>query len=116
MSIAAWLHLVLHLLVPLAVARLLAPAGWRRAWLLMMLTMVVDLDHLWATPLYDPERCSVTYHPLHRGWTWPLYGLLALWPRARWLGLGLLIHMALDTVDCARQSPERLVSEFFRIW
>ena len=28
-------------------------------------TMLVDLDHLLATPLYNPDRCSLGFHPLH---------------------------------------------------
>ena len=27
--------------------------------------MLVDLDHLLADPIYDPERCSIGFHPLH---------------------------------------------------
>jgi hypothetical protein len=60
----------------------------------------VDLDHLLAHPVIDPCRCSIGFHPLH---TWPaiiMYGLLAAWPRTRLIGLGLLIHMALDQADC----------------
>lgn len=69
----------------------------------MMATMLVDLDHLLANPIYDPNRCSIGFHPLH---TWPaiaLYAALALHPRTRLIGLGLLIHMLLDFSDCAAQ-------------
>lgn len=103
MNFAAIGHLVLHFLVPLLLARLCAGPRWRWAWFWMMATMLVDLDHLLANPLYDPERCSITYHPLHLWPVWPVYGLLALWPKSRWLGVGLLVHMLLDGVDCVRQ-------------
>ena len=29
-----------------------------------MLTMMVDLDHLIADPIFDPQRC-IGFHPLH---------------------------------------------------
>ncbi len=62
--------------------------------------MVIDIDHLLATPIYDPLRCSMGFHPLH---TWPfviLYFVLAALPKTRIVGVGLLIHMALDSIDC----------------
>lgn len=94
------IHLVLHAAVPAVAARAVYRDRWRTAWLVMMATMVVDLDHLLATPVFDPNRCSIGFHPLH---TWPAvagYVLLTAWPKARWVGLGLLIHMALDLIDC----------------
>ena len=93
-------HLLLHVLLPGAVARLAFPQRWTRAWGIMVATMVVDADHLLATPIYDPERCSIGFHPLH---TWPailLYLALATAPRTRVAGVGLVLHMALDSLDC----------------
>ena len=63
--------------------------------------MVVDLDHLLADPIYDPDRCSMGFHPLHTAPAVAVYVLLAAWPKTRLVGVGLLIHMALDWVDCA---------------
>lgn len=103
MSLASVAHLLLHALVPAFVAFLFFRARWRQAWLLMMATMLVDLDHLLADPIYDPHRCSIGFHPLH---TWPaiaLYAALSLHPRTRLVGLGLVIHMLLDFSDCAVQ-------------
>ncbi|HSJ08257.1 MAG TPA: DUF6122 family protein, partial [Longimicrobiales bacterium] len=59
-----------------------------------------DVDHLLADPIYDPGRCSIGFHPLH---TYPmiaLYAVLAVVLRTRLVGVGLLIHMVLDGVDC----------------
>ena len=94
------LHGLLHVLVPGAVARLAWPGRWRRAWLVMLLANAVDLDHLLADPVFDPNRCSIGYHPLH---SWPAQGVwlaLALWPRTRVVGVGVGIHMLLDALDC----------------
>lgn len=103
MSLAAILHLVLHGLVPGAVAWLCFRRRWRRAWLIMLATMAVDLDHLLATPIYDPGRCSIGFHPLHRTPAILAYGAMTLWAPTRVVGTGLLIHMALDASDCAAQ-------------
>lgn len=103
MTLASTLHLLLHGLVPGAVAWLFFRARWRRAWLLMLATMLVDLDHLLADPVYDPNRCSIGFHPLHTAPAVAGYAALSLWPRTRLIGLGLLIHMVLDLSDCAVQ-------------
>jgi hypothetical protein len=93
-------HGFLHLAVPGVVARWGFPARWKRAWLVMVATVAVDLDHLLADPSYDPNRCSIGFHPLHTALPIAVYALLLLFPRTRLVGLGLLIHMALDGVDC----------------
>lgn len=93
-------HLALHLAAPGAVARIAWREQWRRAWLVMVATMLVDVDHLLANPVFNPHRCSIGFHPLH---TWPAiaaYAIAAWIPSTRWLGVGLLLHMALDWVDC----------------
>jgi hypothetical protein len=94
------LHLVLHVVVPGAVALLFFRSRWRRAWLIMLATMLVDLDHLLADPIYDPGRCSIGFHPLHSYPAIAVYVLLTLPPKTRLVGLGLVIHMALDGLDC----------------
>lgn len=66
----------------------------------MITTMLVDLDHLVAIPIYDPLRCSIGFHPLHQYFAILCYGLLFVFPKFRYIGLGLLIHMALDSFDC----------------
>jgi len=94
------LHILLHFLIPLLVAKLGFKQNWLKAWAIMSATMLVDLDHLLATPIYDPDRCSINFHPLHSYWMIAFY-LLLLWPaKLRLIGLGLLIHMALDWQDC----------------
>ena len=65
--------------------------------------MIVDIDHLLANPVYDAARCSINFHPLHRFAAVAVYLVLCFLPKPefiRFLGLGLLIHMALDSIDC----------------
>ncbi|MCP5057002.1 MAG: hypothetical protein GY937_09795 [bacterium] len=95
------LHGLLHFLVPGLVARFAYRERALRAWLMMLSANLIDLDHLLADPLFDPNRCSIGFHPLHQ---WPvqlIWMALAAWPRTRLFGVGVLIHMALDAIDCA---------------
>ena len=99
MSLSA-VHIAYHLLIPGLIAFLFFKKHWRQAWLIMVLTMAVDLDHLMANPIYDPNRCSINFHPLHSYLAILLYGLMVAFPKTRLIGLGLLLHMAIDLVDC----------------
>lgn len=96
----AIVHLVLHILVPGLVAWIAFRPRWRQAWLIMVLTMAVDLDHLLASPVYDPNRCGIGFHPLHSYIAIAGYAVMAAIPPLRIVGVGLLIHMALDGLDC----------------
>jgi len=62
--------------------------------------MLVDVDHILADPIYDPQRCSIGFHPLHHLGFISLYFVLCFVPKARLVGIGLVIHMALDSIDC----------------
>jgi hypothetical protein len=95
------LHILLHALVPLAVALLFFRGQWRIAWLWMLAGWLIDIDHLWAEPIYMADRCSIGFHPLHRLPAIGLYVLLLLPRRTRLLAIGLLIHIGLDSLDCA---------------
>jgi hypothetical protein len=93
-------HLALHFFVPAIVAYLAFEKIWLRAWLVMSLTMLVDLDHLLASPIYDPGRCGIGFHPLHSFPAFSAYLLMLLVPKIRLVGIGLLLHMGLDYIDC----------------
>jgi hypothetical protein len=94
------LHYFLHLLAPGIIAWIFFRHQWKKAWLIMLLTMLVDLDHLLADPIFDPDRCSIGFHPLHTYPVMVLYGILLLFPRTRIIGIGLLFHMFTDGLDC----------------
>ncbi len=113
------LHIILHFVVPLLVALSFYRNRWRKVTFILIATMLVDLDHLLADPIYDPERCSIGFHPLHTVPAIVLYGVLFILPLVlkskrkgikksrhsvvdtlHLIGLGLLIHMALDGLDC----------------
>lgn len=68
----------------------------------MVATMIIDLDHLLANPIFDPNRCSIGFHPLHGLWAGLVYGGLLLMPswKMRTIGFGALWHLAIDANDC----------------
>lgn len=94
------LHLSWHLVVPLVVVGLFFKKDWKIAYFIMLSTMLVDLDHLLANPIYDPNRCSIGFHPLHQPWFIAFYFILSFYPKTRFIGIGLVIHMVLDAIDC----------------
>lgn len=99
------LHIAAHFLVPAAIApklsQWLAPERkWTYYWFLMSATIAIDLDHLLADPIYNPDRCSLGFHPLHSMWAIGVYALLLFPKKTRVVAIGLLIHIGLDGVDC----------------
>lgn len=66
----------------------------------MLLTFVIDLDHLLADPIFDPNRCSVGFHPLHSYFAVVIYFGLLFFKPLRVVALGLIIHIIADTIDC----------------
>jgi predicted cobalt transporter CbtA len=93
-------HYTLHLLAPGLIAYVFFRSQWRKAWLIMLATMLVDLDHLLATPIFDPGRCSINFHPLHTYWAMAGYVVLLFFKKTRIIAVGLLFHMFTDYIDC----------------
>lgn len=93
-------HYTLHFVAPGLIAYVLFRDRWKKAWLLMLATMVVDADHLLATPIFDPGRCSIGFHPLHSYYAIVVYFALLFFPKTRIIAVGLLFHMFTDWQDC----------------
>lgn len=94
------LHLALHFIVPAAVVAVFFRNKWLMAYVVLVSTMIVDIDHLWADPIYDPGRCSVGFHFLHGLIPILGYVIMCFIPMLRLIGIGLVIHMLLDSIDC----------------
>lgn len=94
------IHYGLHLIFPIILAKVLFKKKWKKVSLILIGTMLIDLDHLLATPLYDSNRCSIGFHPLHSYWATVAYLTLFILPKTRVIGLGCLLHIATDYVDC----------------
>lgn len=107
--IQPFVHYGGHFLLPFALAwlagRVLGLQNWRAAGMIMTAMIVIDLDHLLATPIFDPGRCSIGYHPLHTIWAACGYMLMMAIPSWKWraIGLGCLWHLAVDWGDCLMQ-------------
>ncbi len=94
------IHYGLHFGLPLLIAVVFFRPVFIKAYGIMLLGLLIDLDHLLATPIFDPNRCSINFHPLHSYWAIGVYLLLCFPKKTRWLGLGLSIHIIADISDC----------------
>lgn len=94
------LHYSLHFLVPGLIAFVFFRSQWKRAWIIMVATMAIDLDHLLATPIFDPTRCSIGFHPLHSYYAIVIYLVMLLFKQTRIIAVGLLFHIITDWQDC----------------
>jgi len=94
-------HYFLHLVFPLGIAWLFFRSDWKRVYLIFLTTMLVDVDHLLADPIFEPRRCSIQFHYLHSYYAMVVYVVLLFFPKPfQIVGLGLLMHMATDLLDC----------------
>lgn len=98
----ALLHYFLHLIFPALIAFIFFKKDWKKVYILFLLTMLIDIDHLLASPIFDPKRCSVGFHPLHSFYAIPIYILLLFVPKKeiRIIAIGILFHIFTDTADC----------------
>ena len=95
------IHYSLHFGFPLIIAFIFFRKEWLKVYLIFLATMLVDLDHLLATPIFSPHRCSINFHPLHSYYAIAVYVVLLFFKNPfRWIGIGLLMHMATDAIDC----------------
>ena len=96
------IHYSFHLLVPFLFAKLFWTKNWWNAGLIMVATILIDLDHIFASPIFDPHRCSVGFHPLHTIWAALFYCSLLAFPSWKWraISVGCLWHLCTDLIDC----------------
>jgi hypothetical protein len=86
-------------LAPGLIAWFFFRSQWKKGWLIMIATMLVDLDHLLADPIFHATRNSINYHPLHTYYAISIYFLMVFHPKTRIIGVGLLFHMLTDFQD-----------------
>ena len=102
MLIKPLIHYAFHFTVPVFIARALFKDNWVKAYFLMLATMLIDLDHLLASPIFDASRCSIGYHPLHTVYAAVFYFLLLFnqsW-KLKAVSIGCLWHLSTDYIDC----------------
>ncbi len=94
------IHYGIHFLVPVAMGFAFFKKRRIVVILILLAGILIDMDHLLATPIFDPDRCSIGFHPLHSYWAVGLYLLLLLYKKTRLAGLALVIHIVADLADC----------------
>lgn len=100
MDLKFLVHYSFHFIVPGFVAFVFYKNQWKKVYLICLAAMLIDLDHLFATPIFSPNRCSINFHPLHTYYAILCYFGLTLWKKTRILGIALLLHILADTIDC----------------
>ena len=94
------IHYSLHLLFPGLIAFVFFREKWKQIYLIFLATMLVDLHHLLANPVFDPDRCGINFHPLHSYYAIGVYFLFLIPKKTRIIAIGLLFHMVIDWQDC----------------
>ena len=94
------IHYGIHFGLPLLVALVFFKSNWKKAFGIMLLGLLIDIDHLLATPIFSENRCSINFHPLHSYYAIAVYVLLLIPKKTRLIGLGLVIHIIADATDC----------------
>lgn len=96
-----FLHYFLHLVFPFFIAFFFFKKEWKKVYFILLATMLVDLDHLLATPIFEVNRCSINFHPLHSYYAMIVYSVMLFFRKPyNLIGIGLLFHMLTDLIDC----------------
>ncbi|MEE9364923.1 MAG: DUF6122 family protein [Cellulophaga sp.] len=94
------IHYGIHFLVPIAIGLLFFKENRIKVILILLAAIVIDLDHLLANPIFDPNRCSINFHPLHSYWAIAIYFSMLFFKKSRVFGIALTLHIIADQVDC----------------
>jgi len=100
MTLKFFIHYGLHFIAPAIIAFFFFRKQWIKVYLIFLLSMLVDLDHLLATPIFDPNRCSIGFHPLHSYIAIGIYFVGIFFKKTRIIAIALILHMLADWLDC----------------
>jgi hypothetical protein len=95
-----FIHYGIHFGLPLLIALLFFNSNWKVAYIIMLCGLLIDLDHVLANPIFDSNRCSINFHPLHSYYAIAIYISLTIFKKTRILGIGLIIHIIADAAEC----------------
>ncbi len=96
-----FIHYFLHFGLPFIIVYLFFRKDWKKVVLILLATMLVDLDHLLSSPIFQPNRCSFGFHLLHSYYAIGIYVILLFLKKPyNIIGLGLLLHLLTDLIDC----------------
>ncbi|WBX77627.1 DUF6122 family protein [Tenacibaculum ovolyticum] len=97
----SFIHYFLHFGFPFIIAYFFFRKNYKKVYLILVATMLVDLDHLLSSPIFQANRCSFGFHLLHTYYAIAIYILLLFFKKPyNIIGLGLLLHMLTDLIDC----------------
>ncbi|WP_461532702.1 DUF6122 family protein [Sinomicrobium sp.] len=94
------IHYGLHFIFPVLLAYWFFRPKFKKVSLVLLSGIIIDADHLLASPIFDANRCSIGFHILHSYIAIAVYTLLFVYRPTRIVGLALLLHILADTVDC----------------
>lgn len=96
-----FIHYFLHIGFPFFIAYGFFRKDWKRVYLILLATMLIDIDHIFANPIFQADRCSINFHPFHTYYAMILYVVLLFFRKPfNIIGIGLLFHMFTDFIDC----------------
>ena len=95
-----FLHYGIHIIVPIAIGFFFFKEHQWRVILILLAGFIIDIDHLLANPIFDPNRCSINFHPLHSYVAIGIYVGLLFFKKTRLLGIAFVIHIVADLTDC----------------
>jgi len=96
-------HYLFHFVVIALIAYVFDKKNWKKYYLVLLATMIIDVDHLWASPVFDPDRCSINFHTFHTYIAAGIYVVLLLLIKNKIFKVfffGLLFHLFTDAIDC----------------
>ena len=93
-------HYGIHFIVPILIGLFFLKQHRFRIILILLAGIVIDVDHLWADPIFDPNRCSIGFHFFHQYWAIAAYIVMLFFKKTRIFGIALLIHIMADVSDC----------------
>ena len=94
------IHYSFHFIVPFFIAYFFFKDRWKTVYLIFLASMLIDLDHLLANPIFSENRCSINFHPLHSYIAIGIYIIGLFFKKTRILAFALLFHIATDWLDC----------------
>ena len=101
MLLQSLIHYFLHFGFPIIIAFVFFRKDWKKVYLILLATMLVDLDHFLVSPIFEANRCGFGFHYLHTYYAMAVYVVLLFFRKPfRIIGIGLLFHMLTDLIDC----------------
>ncbi|MGM0636129.1 MAG: DUF6122 family protein [Bacteroidota bacterium] len=102
-----FVHYGLHFGAIAIIAYFFDKNNFKINYLILLATMLVDIDHLWANPIFDPNRCSIGFHTFHQPLfiTFYVMGMFVFASKKiKLICIGLSFHMLTDYLDCHFES------------